>query len=107
MLRNRYIAIILCLLIAQIGGGFITTSAAKRCLIKGKVIGRPASSYLIIYKQNEDPRIQGVEIPIVNGAFEHSIDSEHIEKYELAFSEEYESGSWQPLALFRSPAPFT
>ncbi|HIX55059.1 MAG TPA: AhpC/TSA family protein [Candidatus Sphingobacterium stercoripullorum] len=103
MLRFRYIAIILCLLIALIGGSFITTSAAKRCLIKGKVIGRPASTYLVIYKQNEDPRIQGVEVPIVNGAFEFSIDSENIEKYELAFSEEYESGSWQPLALFSEP----
>src|SRR5699024_2310690 len=103
MLRFRYIAIILCLIIAGTGGSFLEASLAKRCHIKGEVIGRPESSYLIIYKQSEDPRIQGVEIPIVNGAFEYSIDSEHIEKYELAFSEEYESGSWQPLALFSEP----
>jgi len=68
--------------------------------LKGEVIDRPQSSRFILYKQNEDPRIHGIDIPIVNGKFEYVLNCEHVERYELAYNDEYESGSWRPIVFF-------
>jgi len=76
------------------------TTDSKKCTLKGEVIDRPQSSHFILYKQSEDPRIHGIDIPIVNGKFEYVLNCEHIERYELAFNDEYESGSWRPMSFF-------
>lgn len=92
--------ITLCLVVASmlVLSGYTTDS--KKCTLKGEVIDRPQSSHFILYKQNEDPRIHGIDIPIVNGKFEYVLNCEHIERYELAFNDEYESGSWRPMSFF-------
>ena len=71
-----------------------------KCTLEGEVIDRPKSSRFILYKQGEDPRIHGIDIPIVNGKFEYVLNCEHVERYELAFNDEYESGSWKPMSFF-------
>jgi len=86
-------------------GMFVISSCAQstsaiKCTLKGEIIDRPQSTQFILYKQNEDPRIHGIDIPIVNGKFEYVLNCEHVEKYELAFNDEYESASWRPIAFF-------
>src|SRR5699024_10491061 len=68
--------------------------------VKGQVINRPQTTHLLLYKQNEDPRIQSTEIPVTDGAFEYTIDNKHVEKYELAYKDEFETNSWTPVSFF-------
>ena len=92
--------IALCLIVASMLVLSGNTTDSIKCTLKGEVIDRPQSSHFILYKQNEDPRIHGIDIPIVNGKFEYVLNCEHIERYELAFNDEYESGSWRPMSFF-------
>ena len=92
----------LCLVLSSmlILSGCAQPSGSIKCTLKGVVIDRPQSSHLLLYKQNEDPRIHGIEIPIIDGKFEYILNCEHVERYELAFNEEYETGSWPYVSFF-------
>ena len=91
---------ILCLVVASILVISGRTTNSIKCTLKGEVIDRPQSSRVILYKQSEDPRIHGIDIPIVNEKFEYVLNCEHEERYELAFNDDYESGSWRPVSFF-------
>ncbi len=91
---------ILCLLVTSISILSSCKSDLIKCRIKGEVIDRPQSTQFILYKYDEDPRIHGINIPIIDGKFEYVLNSEHSEKYELAFFDEHESGSWRPISFF-------
>ena len=92
----------LCLAVSSM---FVISSCTQstvpiKCTLKGEIIDRPQTNHLLLYKQNEDPRIHGIDIPIINGKFEYILNCEHEERYELAFDDEYESGSWRPVSFF-------
>lgn len=97
-IRNRIC--MLCLIASSVLGISSCTTGSIKCMLKGEIIDRPQSSRLLLYKQSEDPRINGIDIPIVNGKFEYNLNCEHEERYELAFNDEYESGSWSPVSFF-------
>jgi len=90
----------LCLVVASMLVISGCTTDSIKCTLKGEVIDRPQSSRIILYKQNEDPRIHGIDIPIVNGKFEYVLNCKYEEQYELAFNDEYTSGSWRPVSFF-------
>ncbi|MDR2563787.1 MAG: TlpA family protein disulfide reductase [Prevotellaceae bacterium] len=72
-----------------------------RCVLKGEVLNRPYSNRLILSKINEDLRTAKVEyIPIIDGKFEHVINSNYEELYELTFYDEYLQASWRPIKFF-------
>jgi len=80
--------------------GCTQPNGSIKCTLKGVVIDRPQSSHLILCKQSADPRIHGIEIPIIDGKFEYTLNCEHVERYELAFNEEYETGSYRHFSFF-------
>ena len=71
-----------------------------RSTLRGEVIDRPQSSRLILIKQGGDPRFNMVYIPITNGKFEHILNCNHEEQYELWFYDEFEQGSVRPVSFF-------
>jgi thiol-disulfide isomerase/thioredoxin len=74
---------------------------AIRCVLKGEVLNRPYSSRLILSKINEDVRTaKVVYIPITDGKFEHVINGDCEEMYELRFYDEHLQGAWRPIKFF-------
>ena len=92
----------LCLVVSimLVVSGCTRPTGSITCTLKGVVIDRPQSSKLLLLKQGEDPRIQGVEIPIINGKFGYILNCQHEEKYELIFNDELEQGSARPVSFF-------
>ncbi|WP_051697914.1 TlpA disulfide reductase family protein [Prevotella sp. 10(H)] len=76
------------------------SSAPIKCLIKGEVIDRPKSNLLYLKKKGADARVNRIVIPIKNGKFEHELNCDGIEVYELTFKDEMMDGSWVPVPFF-------
>ena len=76
------------------------TTDSIKCTLKGEVIDRPQSTRLILLKQGENVRSQGIYIPITNGKFEYVLDFNHEEEYQLVFSEELEQNEIRFLQFF-------
>lgn len=65
--------------------------------LKGKVIDR-TSETLVLKKSTQDFRNSGLEITIdENGNFNHEMQYDFIEVYELIFKDELNSGMWRPV----------
>jgi len=79
---------------------FGCTTDSIKCTLKGEVIDRPQSTRLILLKQGENVRSQGIYIPITNGKFEYVLDFNHEEEYQLVFSEELEQNEIRFLQFF-------
>ena len=91
-----------CLLLSSM---FVMSSYSKstkliKSTLKGEVIDRPQSSQLLLLKQDEDPRIKSVYIPINNGKFEYILNCEYEEQYELIFYDEFEQNSFRAVLFF-------
>ena len=54
----------------------------------------------MLKKQGEDPRIHGVQIPIIDGKFDFILECDHEELYELVFYDEFERGAFRPIPFF-------
>ena len=54
-----------------------------KCTLKGEVIDRPQVNRLILLKAGEDPRVNGVHIPVNDGKFEYVLNCKHEELYGL------------------------
>ena len=80
-------------LAAQSGVGNI------KCTLKGEVIDRPQSSQLILLKEGEDFRVNGISIPIQDGKFEYVLNCDHEELYQLVFNDELARGAWRPIVF--------
>jgi thiol-disulfide isomerase/thioredoxin len=65
-----------------------------KCILKGEVIDRPQSSQILLMKSGENPRVNGVLIPINNGRFEYELTCSHEELYQLIFYDEVQRGEW-------------
>ena len=89
---------LLVLTISNITAGSIITT------LKGEVIDRPQSRHVMLGKRFECLESRGIEIPIVNGKFEHILNSEHEEEYWLVFSDEWEDGAFIPIRFFSESA---
>ena len=79
------------------------TEDSIKCVLKGKVIDRPQSSRLLLVKQDENPQINAVSIPIHDGKFEYVLESGFEELYTFIFSEEFEQGRYLPVPFFLEP----
>jgi len=68
---------------------------AIQCTLKGKVINRPSSFRLALFKEGDDPRtVKPIAyIPIKNGKFEYVLNCDYEEMYTLMFPEEIRRGS--------------
>lgn len=66
----------------------------------GEVIDRPYSDKLSLITKNGDFRVNPTEISIVNEKFQHTITSDFVEEYLMAFNDELEQGSWRNLDFF-------
>ena len=72
-----------------------------KCVLKGEVIDRPESRYLVLLKDREDFRItDGVQIPIQDGTFEYVLNCDFEEMYQFIFLDEMEKSSWRPIKFF-------
>jgi len=69
------------------------------CKLKGTVNGRDTKELLLV-KAIDDPRFNGISIPIINNQFEFNLNAPHLEEYRLIFKEELERGSFRPIAFF-------
>ena len=76
------------------------TTDSIKCTLKGEVIDRPQSTQLILLKQGENVRNQGIYIPITDGKFEYVLNSNHEEEYNLVFYEEIEKGEIRFVQFF-------
>jgi thiol-disulfide isomerase/thioredoxin len=81
--------------------GVPQTTRAVRCVLQGEVLNRPHSSRLILSRLNDDIRTAKVEyIPIIDGKFEHVMNKDYEEMYELTFYDEHLQASWRPVKFF-------
>lgn len=71
-----------------------------RCTIIGQVIDRPYSSSLILLKENDDPRVNGQAIPIVDGKFTYQFETDVPRSYTLIFDDEFQKGAMRPVLFF-------
>jgi thiol-disulfide isomerase/thioredoxin len=84
--------------------------SAIQTVLKGEVIDRPNSNFLVLIKEFEDfpmsidtedlEDVGAIAIPIHNGKFEYVLNSDHVEKYWLFFDDEYYEGSMTPIFFF-------
>lgn len=74
-----------------------------RSVLIGEVVDRPYSSELVLTKEDGDPRVSGIRIPIENGKFRHELEADHRESYALIFVDEFEKGAFRPIVFFAEP----
>lgn len=74
-----------------------------RCRIVGEVTGRPDCNELLLVKAEGDFRMCEVKIPVNNGKFEYELTNAEPLAYELACSDEYQSGVMNPVLFFCEP----
>lgn len=67
--------------------------------LKGTVVNRD-SKYVKLLPETEDPRFEGITIPIENNEFEYDLDHAEILKFKLIFQDELEKGVMQPIYFF-------
>jgi len=96
-IKNRISAF--CLIVSSIlaMSSYAQSTGFIRVTLKGEVKDRPQSSQLLLLKHGEDPRVNGVNIPINNGQFEYILNCGHEELYELIFDDELQRGMWRPI----------
>jgi thiol-disulfide isomerase/thioredoxin len=75
-------------------------SGSMEAILKGVVIDRPQSTHLLLVRQGDDPRINAIHIPIVDGKFEYVLNFDHEEQFELIFNDEFAQGSMLPIRFF-------
>lgn len=68
-------------------------------LLKGRVIDRD-SEKLLLFRGSQNPLFEGIQIPIVEGRFEFSLEAPFLEKYYLAFFDEVSDGAFRPIDFF-------
>ncbi len=71
-----------------------------QCIIIGEVLDRPDSKELLLTKENADPRVNAVSIPVIDGRFQYSFNAEQVESYALIFNDELEKGAFRPILFF-------
>ena len=95
---------VLCLVLScilVIFGCNLQPSGSIKVTLKGVVIDRPQSTQLILQKQSENTRWKDeVLIPIINGRFEYVLICDNEELYNLAFYEDYLTGSYRMVEFF-------
>jgi len=67
--------------------------------LRGTVVNRE-SKYVKLMPETEDPRFEGITIPIENNTFEFDLDHAEILKFKLIFQDELEKGAMQPVYFF-------
>ena len=72
----------------------------KSTVLIGEVVDRPNSNTLLLISKNGDYRVDPTEIPIINGKFEHTLKSNFMQEYSMAFKDEVSIGSWMPIHFF-------
>lgn len=80
-------------------GSVLSFSQVVSTLLKGDITGRESRS-LILVTDSQDPRFEGVEIPIVNNKFEYHLQAPVIQKFRLVFADELQDGSYWPVEFF-------
>lgn len=55
---------------------------------------------LIAFRHTDDPRTEGIVIPVSNGIFRIELHIDEIQQYALVFEHELRSGTWQPIPFF-------
>ncbi|WP_281671321.1 peroxiredoxin family protein [Rikenella microfusus] len=72
----------------------------RTTVIEGTVVDRPYSRTILLAPAGQDMRVNPPqEIPIRNGHFRHTFEASP-QAYELAFADEWQNGSWQPVVFF-------
>lgn len=66
------------------------------CRVEGVVKDRPESRTLKLVNMEQDPRFYGVEIPIVDGRFEYTLNTDIPRIWQLIFMDELNQGAWMP-----------
>lgn len=69
------------------------------CYMTGQINGRDSKNLILVNGQ-EDPRFNGVKIPIIDNRFEYELKTKNIEKYQLIFEDELQQGAFKPIDFF-------
>ncbi len=69
------------------------------CKLIGKIINRNSNS-LILIKGNDDPRENGIKIPIVKGSFYYDLKILEIEQYSLVFDDDLKKFGYQLISFY-------
>lgn len=92
-MKHLFISVFIVLL-----GTSCTQQATKiTCIIEGETINRPQSNQLVLARKGTDYRTSPyLSIPVVDGKFSHTLQTDANDAYELIFWDEYEQGAWMP-----------
>ena len=71
-----------------------------RCKLKGTVIGRDSKTLIIKPETEDQIRFDGIEVKITDHHFEYNLEVPVIQRYNLIFKDEFETGAWMPVAFF-------
>lgn len=79
------------------------SSEPVKALLKGVVLD-PDAEGLYLLKVTQDTRGEKVRIPVVNGAFEYELVTDHEEAFQLIYTHELDmAGAWRPIVFFAEP----
>ncbi len=96
-MKTKKLLVFICLAIMILG----CAENEKKCVITGKIIGRPESDTLLLIKTFDDTRTKDViRIPITDSSFSYELGFHHPVAYNLIFEDEHNRGSWQPITFF-------
>ena len=76
-----------------------SSAQSIHCQLKGTVVNRE-SKYVKLMPETEDPRFEGISIPIENNSFAYNLEYPEILKFKLIFQDELERGAMQPIYFF-------
>lgn len=77
----------------------LSSAQSIHCQLKGTVVNRE-SKYVKLMPETEDPRFEGISIPIENNSFVYNLVYPEILKFKLIFQDELERGAMQPIYFF-------
>lgn len=70
--------------------------------IEGEVIGKKVDS-LYLYQATTDPRGKKFAVPVKNGKFKYTLETDAIQAYKLVFPYQLHQGSWHSVVFFSEP----
>lgn len=70
--------------------------------IEGEVIGKKVDS-LYLYQATTDPRGKKFAVPVENGKFKYTLETDAVQAYKLVFPYQLHQGSWHSVVFFSEP----
>ena len=96
-MKTKKLLVFICIAIMTLG----CAQNEKKCVITGKIIGRPESDTLLLIKVFDDPRTKDmIHIPITDSSFSYELTFRYPVAYNLIFKDEHNRGAWRTITFF-------